>query len=201
MANITKTVGTEILAWQDIATANVIVGTAQDVSTKLSATVFIKMGRNSSSAFTSGWPNFRVEASAKASGNDWWVPLATFQPAVGASIAATTANGAISAGATSCTVTSATNIAAGDVLFLGHTTTVANYELVRVKSVSGTTVTFEEACTSAHDNGCVISDQAEMWAASLDLTGISRIRVVADNANSGRTIYVSANMVTGDSIG
>jgi hypothetical protein len=62
-------------------------------------------------------------------------------------------------------------------------------------------VTFEEACTYAHDNGCVISDQAEMYVASVDLTGIGRIRVVADNANSARTIYASALMVTGDSIG
>lgn len=201
MSALTKTQGTSLLAWQDIATGAVIISSAQDVSTKLAASVFIKVGRNSSSAFTAGWPNFRVEASGKSSGDDWWIPLATFQPAVGASIAATTLNGAITAGATTLVVTSATNIAAGDILFLGHTTDVTKYELIRVKSVSGTTITFEEACTYAHDNGCVISDQAEMYAASVDLTGVGRIRIVADNANSGRTIYASALMVTGDSIG
>lgn len=201
MATVSKTAGTSLAAWQDVATANVIVGTALDVSTKLAATVFAFLGRNSSSAFTAGWPNIRIEGSAKASGNDAWVPLATFQPVIGASIAATTLNGAVSANASSFVVTSATNIAAGDMMFLGHTSDTTKYELVRVKSVSGTTITPEENVTNAHDTGAVASDQAEAYAASLDLTGITRIRAVIDNAGSGRTIYVQVLCVTGDSIG
>lgn len=201
MSAYTKTAGTSLLAWQDIATANVVVGSAADVATKLAATIFALVGRNpAAGAFTAGWPNVRVEASAKASGNDAWVPLIQWQPAVGASLANTTLNGAVSAGATTVTVTSASNIAAGDVLFLGDSST-SNYELVRVKSVSGTTVTLEEACTYNHANGAVVTDQAEMYCGSIDLAGITRIRAVADNANSGRTVSVQVLMVTGDSIG
>lgn len=199
-STITKTQGTSLLAWQDIATANVVVGSAQDVSTKLAATVFIKVARRSGSAFTTGWPNIRIEASAKSSGTAEWYPLATFQPAVGASIANTTLNGAVSANASTFTVTAATNIAAGDLLFLGDSSTT-NYELVRVKSVSGTTITPEENVTNAHANSAIVTDQAEMYVASIDLTAVGRIRAVADNANSGQSISVQVLMVTGDSIG
>jgi len=200
MATITKTQGTSLLAWQDIATANVVIGTAQDVSTKLAATVFVRVARRSGSAFTAGWPNIRIEASAKSSGTDSWAPLVVFQPAVGASIANTTLNGAVSAAAATFVVASATNIAAGDLLFLGDSST-ANYELVRVKSLSGTTITPEEAVTYAHANSAIVTDQAELYVASLDLTAVGRVRAVADNANSGQSISVQVLMVTADSIG
>jgi hypothetical protein len=73
-------------------------------------------------------------------------------------------------------------------LFLGHTTDVTKYEIVRVKSVSGTTVTFEEACTYAHDNGALVTDQAEEWAPTIDVSAAGRARCVIDNANSGQGI-------------
>jgi hypothetical protein len=121
--------------------------------------------------------------------------------AVGSSIANTTLNGAVSAGATSCTVTSATNIAAGDILFLGHTTTAANYEIVRVKSVSGTTVNFEEACTNAHDSGAQVTDQAEVYSMGpYDLSTFKRMRVILDNLGTGQGVYYRCIMNTLDSI-
>lgn len=201
MATFSKTTdNTALAAWQDIASAAQVISSAVDVSAKMAIGIWIKMGRKSSSAFTAGWPNFRIEGSAKSSGNDNWAVLANFQPPVGASISATTANGAISAGDGTCVVTSATNIAVGDYLFLGHTTTASNYELVRVKGISGTTVTFEENCTSAHDNGCVISDQAEHYYVTLDCSTQTRIRLVIDNSNSSRDIAAEARYVLLDSI-
>jgi hypothetical protein len=196
---VNKTQGTALLAWQDIATANVVIGSAQDVSTKLAATVFAKLGRRSGTAFTAGWPNIRVELSGKSSGTDTWIPVAVFQPAVGATIVNTTLNGAVSAGATTFVVTSGTNITAGDVLFLGDPST-ANYELVRVKSVSGTTVTPEEPVTYAHATAAIVTDQAETYVAQVDLTAVGRIRAVTDNAGSGQSISVEILMVTGDSL-
>ena len=69
-------------------------------------------------------------------------------------------SGAVSAGATSFVVSSATNIAVGDLLYLGDSS-AANWEIVRVKGVSGTTITPEEAVTFAHANGAAVTDQAE----------------------------------------
>jgi hypothetical protein len=88
-----------------------------------------------------------------------------FTPAAGASIANTTLNGAVSAAASSFVVTANTNMAAGDVLFLGDSST-SNYELVHVKAVSGTTITPEENVTFAHANGAIVTDQAELYYAS-----------------------------------
>lgn len=197
MATMSKTAGTTLLAWADLAPGNVTIGSPVNVDTKYGATIFFRLGRRSGTAFTANWPNLRVEASAKASGNDAWVPMATFTPGVGSSIASTTLNGAVSAGATSFVVASSTNIAVGDILFLKGDTDAGN-ELIRVKSIVTTTVTPEEAVTYAHASGNAVTDQAEMFAAPLDLTAITRLRVVFDNLNSGQLCAAEVLMVTGD---
>ncbi len=195
----TKTIGTSLMIWQDIASAAQVISNVIDVSAKWAIAFNIMLARLTGTAFTAGWPNVRIEASGAASGNDAWIPLVTLQPPVGATIVATTLNGAIIATATTMVVTSATNIAIGDLLFLGHTTTPGNYELVRVKLVSGTTITFEEACTYAHDNTALITDQAESYYPALDISAYSRVRVVVDNANSGQGIKVRVTYNTFDS--
>lgn len=200
MANITKTVGTSLAAWQDVATANVVPGAAADVSTKLAASVFAKVCRKSSgTAYTAGWPNIRIEASAVASVNGEWYPVAIFQPPVTAGNT-TTLNGAILAGASSFVVTSATGIAVGSILFIGDASP-ANYEFVRVAGVSGTTITPEDHVVNAHTNGANVTTLAAMFMAQIDLTSIARLRAVIDNGNSGQTIVAEILMVTGDSIG
>jgi hypothetical protein len=200
MATPSKTANNSLIVWQDVATAAVVIGTALDVSGKFGATAFIFIGRESATAFTANWPNVRIEASAKTSGTDAWIPLVSYQPAVGSSVANTTLNGAVSAGATSFVVTAATNIAVGDVLFLKDSST-ANYEIVRVKAVSGTTITPEEAVTYSHANGSQVTDQAEVYIAQFDLTSISRIRAVIDAATSGVSFAVQVLAVTYDSVG
>ena len=192
-----KTWGTSHLAWQAVASAAQAIGTSISVATARAIAFDIRLARTTGTAFTAGWPNVRIEAQNKSGG--LWTPIYTYQPQVGASIANTTFNGAISAGATSCVVAANTNIAAGDILFLSHTTLTANYELVRVKSVSGTTITFEEACLFAHDTGAQITDQAEMAAPSFDVTTYSAVRAVVDNVGSGQGIAVQVLYTTYDS--
>lgn len=196
-----KTVNQSLLSWTTVTNTNANVGTPVTVTSKIAAQFFLQIGRASGSAFTAGWPNIRFEASSKSSGDgiDAWSTIFPYQPAVGASIANTTLNGAISAGASSCVVTAATNIAVGDILFLGHTTLSTNYELVRVRAVSGTTITFEENCIYAHDNGAQVTDQAETITFASDLTRFTRIRLVVDNANSGQSVYVKCDYNLNDS--
>jgi hypothetical protein len=194
----TKTIGAVAHAWQDIASAAQVISSVIDVSSKWAIAFAVFLGRATGSAFTAGWPNVRLEASGKSSGNDAWIPLLTLQPAVGASIVNTTLNGAVSAGASTITVTSGTNIAAGDLLFLGDSST-SNYELVRVKSISGTTVTLEEPCTYAHANAALVTDQAEAYFPTLDVSAYSRVRVIVDNVNSGQGIKAQVLYNTFDS--
>jgi hypothetical protein len=203
MAVPSKTGDQVALPWTNVATANVSIGNVIDISDLFAIAVFAQIGRNpGSGAFTTGWPNIRVEVSPKSSGNDLWYPLYLFSPVVGSSLGNTTLNGAIAAGAPSALLASATNFAAGDLVFLGHTSDTTKYELVRVKSVSGNTINFWEPCTYAHDSGAVVTDQAEEYASPiLDVSALMRMRVVVDNVGSGQTIAVQSQYSQLDSIG
>jgi hypothetical protein len=200
MTSITpnKTVNTVLLAWQDIATGNVVLGSAVSIVGKYAASFGVRIARRSGTAFTTGWPNIRIEFSEKTSGNDGWFPVLNYQPALGVSIANTTLNGVVTAGATSFVVTANTNISAGDLLFLGDGS-AANYEIVRVKSVSGTTITPEEAVTFGHQTASIVTDQPEIYFPACDLTPYNRVRAVADNSNSGQSISAQVTMTTLDS--
>lgn len=193
----TKSLQTDLIAWQDVASAAQVIGSGLNVAAIWAAAVFIRLARATGSAFTAGWPNVRIEVSPNTSGGPW-APIFSYQMALGASIANTTLNGSVSANASSFVVTSATNIAAGDILFLGDSS-ASNYEIVRVKSVSGTTITPEENVVNAHANGALVTDQAEMVAPSLDLSAYRQIRAVVDNAGSGQGIKAEVKLVTFDS--
>jgi len=193
---ITKTVQTALLAWQDVASTAQAIASAFNCASHGGASCAIRLGRRTGTAFTAGWPTVRLEVSPATSGSVW-IPIFTYTMAVGASIVNTTLNGAVSANASTFVVTSATNIAIGDILFLGDTST-SNYELVRVKSLSGTTITPEENVVNAHANSALVTDQAEMLDPSFDLSPYVRLRAVVDNANSGQAISVDIQLCTVD---
>lgn len=200
---LNKTAGTALLAHTQQATATVTVGSAIDASTKVGpATAFVKMGRTVATALTNN-VKFRIESSAKASGNDEWFPISEWTSANGltAASASTLNDSAFNAGDTSFTITSATGFTAGDTIYVRETGTPGNSEWERIAGVSGTTITLEEAVTRNHTNGVTITDLAEMWAIPLDLSGAVRIRLVVDTASaaSGQTVDVIAWLVTADS--
>lgn len=198
----TKTLGTALLAHTQQATAVVTIGSAVDVSTKFAAQYYIKLGRSVATALTNE-VKFRIEASAKSSGNDEWLPIYEFTSATGktACNASTVNDAAFTAGDTTFVITAATGIAAGDILYLRETGTPANSEWVRVAAVSGTTVTFEEACTRSHTNGIATADFGEVFTGYLNLDAIGRIRLVVDSASaaSGQTVDVVGWLTTFDS--
>jgi hypothetical protein len=196
----TKTNQTALIAWQDVASATYVEGSAYDCHAAFAASVSIKIGRATGSAFTAGSPNIRIQGSLKTSGLDQWTDLAVYQPQVGANIGKTTANGAISANASTFVVTSATNIAAQALLFLGHTTDPTKYELIRVLSVASTTITPVHNVVNAHDTGCNISALAEEAIMTFSLEGIQRIRAVVDNIGSGQGISAEVSLTTFDNV-
>lgn len=196
-----KTQGSALLAHTQQATADVTFGSAIDVTTKFSTRVFIAMGRTIATALGNE-VLFRLEASAKSSGNDEWYPL--YQQTSGSgktTCNAPTLNGATTAGNTTCVVSSGTGITAGNLLYFRETGTPANSEWSRVKSVSGTTVTFEEPQTRNHTNGITITNFAEKISYDIDLSNIGRIRLAVDTASnpSGQTVDVLAWINTFDS--
>lgn len=199
---LTKTQGTALLALTQQATAVVTVGSPVDVSTKLAASIFVKMGRTTSSAL-SNEVKFRLEASAKASGNDEWVPIMQWTSLSGKTTAnSSTLNGATTAGNTTAVLTSGTGFAAGNACYFRETGTPANSEWSRLSAVSTNTLTFEEAQTRNHTNSINVANLAEMWEFDVDCSSICRLRLVVDTASaaSGQTVDVIAWINTLDSV-
>jgi hypothetical protein len=198
MSTITKTQGTQLLALQSVASNTVVISSAQDVSTKLAATIGIHFGRRAATALTEGM-EFRIEASMKSSGDGFWFPLASFKTAIAAA-ESEAVSGTVSSGTNVITVASTTNLVAGDLVFIDNGT-IANSEWGRVKSiVSNTSITIEDNLVNPQ-TGATIYDQAEFYVAQIDLTAVGRIRLVCDGRNTGQAVAVQAFMVTGDSIG
>jgi hypothetical protein len=196
-----KTQGGVLLAHTQQATAVVTVGSAIDVSGKFSGRYFIELGRSVATALTNEI-NFRIEASAKSSGNDEWFPVYQFTSGSGKTAAiSTTLNGATTAGNTTATLTSGTSIVAGSFLYFRETGTPANSEWSRVASISGAVVTFEEAQTRSHTNAIAVTSLAEKVSGDIDFTNIGRIRLVVDSASlaSGQTVDILAWLTTFDS--
>lgn len=203
VTTLTKTAAAVLLAHTQQATAVVTVGSAVDVSTKVGpATAFVKLGRTVATAL-SNQVKFRLEGSAKTSGNDEWVPIYEWTTANGTTAASssTVNDASFNAADTTFVITSATGIAAGDILYLRETGTPGNSEWVRVAGVSGTTITLEEGVTRNHTNGINVADLAEEFAIPIDIAGHVRIRLVVDTASaaSGQTVDVIAWLVTADS--
>ena len=200
---LTKSAATVLLAHTSCATANVTIGSAVDVSTKLGpATAFVKMGRTVSNAL-GNQVRFRLEGSAKTSGNDEWVPIYEWQSLNGTTAASKTTlnDAACDAGDTSFTLTSGTGFTAGDLIYLRETGTPANSEWCRGKSTSSNTVTIEEALTRGHTNGIDVTDLAEVFVIPFEVSGQVRVRLVVDTASaaSGQTVDCIAWLVTADS--
>jgi hypothetical protein len=199
---LTKTAGAVLLALTQQATGVVTLGSAVDVSTKVGpATAFVKMGRVVATALTNNI-KFRLEASAKASGNDEWFPIYEWTSANGTVAASsTTLNGATTAGNSTSVLTSGTGFTAGDLVYYRETGTPGDSEWSRVASIATNTVTHEETQTRGHTTGIAVTDSAEVFAIPVDIAGLVRVRLVVDSASaaSGQTVDVIAWLVTADS--
>ena len=198
MATITKTVATSLLSLQSVASNTVVISSAQDVSTKLAATVFVHFGRRAATALTQG-VDIRVEGSSKSSGEGHWYPLAIIKTDFVA-CEAEAVSGTVNAGQKVITVAATANLTVGDIIFIDNGT-IANSEWHRIKAVStNTSVTVEDDLVNAQ-TGATLYDRAEMYALSIDLTAVSRLRLVFAAIDTGQAVAVEAHMTTADSIG
>ena len=189
---LTKVATVSLFAIASVPSNTVTVGSAVDVSTYYGATVRIRMGRGTSSAFTTA-PSFRVEGTFESSADaDEWAVLAEFQAAVGASIGSQAVSGTEAAGQTVVSLAAGTNFAAGDYVFF-HNSTIGNSEWCRVVSVSGADLTLEEGLVRAQ-TGATCRDQAEQYVCQLDLTSIQQLRLVASGAGSGQAFVCAAEL-------
>lgn len=198
MATPTKTIQTAPIALQSVASGAVVLSSAIDVSSKFAGQVFIHFGRRATTALTLP-TTFRVEASATASGDGHWYPIAVVSTEVAAA-ESEAVSGTVSSGTKVITVASTTNLAAGDSIYIDNGT-IANSEWARIKSiVSNTSVTIEDNLVNAQ-TGATIYDQAQIIPILVDLSTVSRIRIVVDNSVAGQAVAVEVELTTLDSIG
>jgi hypothetical protein len=190
---LTKIARADLLAIVSTASNAVTLSSALDCSTYYSADIRIRMGRGTGTAFTVG-PKVRIEGSA-VNGSptaDQWAVLATFQMAVGASIVSTAVSGTEAAGQTVVSLTSGTNVTAGDYLFF-HNSTIGNSEWCRAVSIATNDVTIEEGLVAAQ-TGATCRDQSEQYHCVVDLTGINRLRAIVDGAGSGQAVICHVDL-------
>lgn len=199
MANYTKTIQTALLSLQTVTASSGVTGTALDVSTALAAAAYIHFARKAATAAGAG-ANIRLEASSRSSGEGHWYPIAgaVFTTQF-AACTTTTVSGTEAAGQTAITLTSGTGFTAGEIIFFLNGT-LANSEWHRIKSVSGATITLEDAIVNAQTSANVY-DAAEMFFAQIDLSGIKRIRAVVDTSLFTQDCAVEIDIITCDSIG
>jgi hypothetical protein len=182
-----KTTETTVLPITHVAANGIVAGPLLDVADYYGGLLRIRMGRNTNAAFTVG-PRVRVEVSPEPapSAGDWFV-YATFQMAIGLSVAVATFGVAEAAGQTVLTLSTSTNFAAGEYVFILDNT-LGQGEWARIVSISGNDITIEEGTAFAHDASDLVYDQSEQYVCAVDLTAVNALRVVVDGAGSGQQV-------------
>lgn len=201
MANITKTIQTELLAITAIGAGNQQLSSVLDVSTALAATLLIDHAPDSATAPTIG-TEYRVEVSEKASGNDTWRPLYSFVTGI---VAANlkTVQATQNAGSTTITHTVAGTYVQDDIIFFKNST-IANSEWAKITSITSTTVEVISDGLTNNQGGQQMINKCEFFVVPVDCTSIKRIRVVVNNKfGAGTTIAIVSRIaaITADSIG
>lgn len=199
MATISKSYAA-ILAHQAVAHPNTVVGSAQDVSTKLGATIIL-FHASVEAAENTNPGRFLVQVSGAASGNEDWGTVAEFDATIStADTEAMTATEAV--GVTALAVAATAGFAANDCLYIQDAGVVGDGEWARCREiVTDTTIDLVDGLTNAKDASDVIWNDADIFICQLDLTAVGRVRVVFQHEGSaGVNCHVKGLMITGDAI-
>jgi hypothetical protein len=188
---VDKTVETEPLPTQAVAASTIVKSTTVDLTGVKQATFYIDHGRASTANFGTNGTVYELQVSQKNTGNDTWRSIATFTCASTACLAIA-ASADAAAAATSIVFTSGTSApTANDLVFWANTTAATASEWMRVKSVSGTaSFAIIDGLTNAQDSDTNIYTQAEHFIVTVDVSSITRARVLVNNIASGTTLAI-----------
>jgi hypothetical protein len=141
--------------------------------------------------------NIVIQTCNSATDDSQWVDNAPFSGST-TTAATTTANGAISAAATSVTLTNSGTFGSRSTLLYFKDSTTAG-EWVQAQGQATTTLTVPApGVVNSHLTGINIYDQALRFYCSLDVSCIKRVRIKVDNnvAATGPTVAVYASVTT-----
>lgn len=189
--NATKTVETEMMATRSVAASTVVASTVLALTGVKKATFFIDHGRTSSANFGTQGPEYLLQASQKAAGNDTWVTLATFT-AESTACLAVAASADVAAAATTIVITSGTSIpSSGNIVFWANTVAATASEWMRCVGVTGTAnFLILDGLTNGQDSDTNIFTRGERFTVTVDVSSITRARVVVNNNASGTTLAI-----------
>jgi len=199
MATISKSYAVA-LSHQAVTHPATIVGSVLDVSTKLAMTLAL-FHASVEAAENTNPGKFLVQVSGAASGNEDWATVQQFDATVStADTEAMTATEPI--GETALAVAATSGFVANDLLYIQDTSVVADGEWSRCREiVTDSTINLVDGLTNAKDSADVIWNDADVWACSLDLTSIGRVRVVFQHEGAtGVNCHIKAMAIYGDSI-
>ena len=165
---------------ENVSASTIWVSDAVDVSRIEEGILDILFGRTATTAAGAG-VIYIPQYSPDASGNNWrdLHPGLVTQFAACESEAVT---GTVAAGATAITMSSTTNLTAGEWIYIKNGT-LDNSEWRRIKSVSASvSVTVTDPIDNAQTSSTVY-DLAENFTLWVNLRGIRRLRVVADGSS------------------
>lgn len=175
-------------------------GSAQDVSTKLAATIILFHSSIEAAANTNPG-KFLVQVSGASSGDEDWATPFEFDVTIST---ADTENMTATepAAETELAVAATAGFVANDILYIQDAGTLANSEWARCQEISTNAfIKLIDGLTNQKDASDVIWNDADIFVCQLDLTAIGRVRVVFQHEGAvGANCHVKGLMVTGDSI-
>ena len=201
MSAPTKTQGIAVLAHQAVVQPASAYGSAQDVSTKIAATIICFHAPIEAVANTV--PGiWQIQGSGSSTGNEDWADIYTFSADSGTpGTEALTATEAL--GETVLAVASTTLFAANDVVYIKDTTTLADSEWGQIQEIAtDASITLVDGLTTGKDSADFIWGNAERTVVQLDVMALGRVRVIFTHEGaSGADVHVKALMITADTIG
>lgn len=199
MATISKTQGTAVLAHQAITHPDTVKGAAQDVSTKMAATIVCYHASVEAAANTNPG-SFLIQTSPSSAGDEDWATYAEFPATIStADTEAMTATEPVGETVLACANT--TGFVATDYLYVQDASVVADGEWGRCQEiVTNVSINLIDGLTTQKDNADVIWNDADIFTVQMDLTAVGRVRVIFQHEGAaGANVHVKAIMVTGDS--
>jgi hypothetical protein len=204
MATVTpvKTDSVEVLAHQAATHPTTIVGSAIDCRTKIAATVFLYHGYVEATADTNPG-KFLVQVRPDAGDGavlEHWITVAEL-PAAGTTPDTEAMTATEPAAETVLAVASTAGFAVEDELYIQDTTTVADSEWAKLRTLAtNTSLTLIDGLTNQKDSADVIWNDARKWVVPLDLNGVESFRVVwTHEGATGANGHVKALAITHDS--
>lgn len=201
MAIPSKTQGIAILAHQAVTHPGSVVGSAQDVTTKIAATIILFHAMVEAVANTNPG-TFYVQVSGLASGNEDWATVAQFTAKdTTPDTEALTATEA--SGVKVLAVASTTGFVAGDIVYIQDAGNLADSEWGQLEQiVTDTSLDLLDGLTTGKDSSDVAWNDADIFVIQLDLMAVGRVRVLFQHeGGTGANVHIKGLMVTADSFG